>query len=81
VWRLERQYIRLFFRQILGLVDILDKLPTVKVLIDKGPPDAGPASGGMIVFFSAEGTSDEELNASVSALRKTLDADLASLEE
>jgi hypothetical protein len=59
----------------------LDKLPTVKVLIDNGPPNAGPASGGMVVFFSAEGTSDEELTASISALRSALDADLASLEE
>src|SRR5271157_1976985 len=29
-----------------GIVAILDQLPTVKVLLDNGPPDAGPASGG-----------------------------------
>jgi hypothetical protein len=60
---------------------ILDELPTVRVCIDNGPPNAGPASGGMIIFFLADDTTDEELTASISALRKALDTDLAWLQE
>jgi hypothetical protein len=64
-----------------SVTEILDKLPTVKVLSDNGPPNAGPGCGGAVVFFQAEGTSNEDLAESISALRRALDADLASLEE
>ena len=65
-----------------GIVDILDRLPTVKVLLDNGPPNAaGPASGGTCVFFIADGVSETELEVSIAALAETLKSDFNSLEK
>src|SRR5271166_1841803 len=47
------------------IASLLDKLPTVKVCLDNGPPNAGPASGGIYVFFIADGVSEAELKESI----------------
>ena len=60
--------------------NILDQLPTVKVYLDNGPPDAGPASGGICLFFIADGTSEDELKVSIAALATALKLDLAALQ-
>ena len=60
--------------------NILDQLPTVIVCLDSGPPDAGPASGVIYVFFIAEGVGEVELKASIAALVAALNADLYTLE-
>ena len=39
------------------IASLLEQLPTVKVCIDNGPPNAGPASGPIHVFFIADGVS------------------------
>ena len=62
------------------IAQILDQLPTVKVLLDNGPPDAGPASGGTCVFFIADGVSKTDLSASIAALATALNSDFALLE-
>ena len=62
------------------VVTLLDKLPTVTVYLDNGPPDAGPASGPIHLFFVADGVSEAELDASINALAQALKSDLASLE-
>jgi hypothetical protein len=64
-----------------GFPAILDQLPTVKVCVDNGPPNAGPASGGCIVYFIAEGVSESELESSILSLVKAMESDLASLEK
>jgi hypothetical protein len=62
------------------LPDVLDQLPTVKVYVDEGPLDGGPASGGTILFFIADGVSEEAVKASIIALACALKVDLASLQ-
>lgn len=62
------------------VVHFLDQLPTVKVYLDNGPPDAGPASGGNYTFFIADGVSEPDLKASIDALALALRSDLASLD-
>jgi hypothetical protein len=59
----------------------LDQLPTIKVYLDNGPPDAGPASGGIILFFVADGFTEPAVEQSIIALVGLLEADLALLEE
>jgi hypothetical protein len=59
----------------------LDQLPTIKVYLDNGPPDAGPASGGIILFFTAAGFTEQAVEQSIIALVRLLEADLALLEE
>ena len=59
---------------------MVGKLPTVTVYLDNGPPDAGPASGGIHLFFVADGVSKAELEASINALAQALRSDLALLE-
>jgi hypothetical protein len=48
---------------------------------DSGPPDAGPASGGILLFFLADGASEEEMRTSVDVLADAVDADMARLQE
>ena len=60
-------------------IEILDQLPTVRVVIDNGPPDAGPASSGSIIFFQAASVSGDELRSSVDALAGALESDIKSL--
>ena len=62
-----------------GIVEILDQLRTVKVCIDNGPPDAGPASGATVVFFIADGISKSELENSITAVAKALESDFSAL--
>jgi hypothetical protein len=62
-----------------GIASLLDQLPTVKVYLDNGPPDAGPASGGTCLFFIADGVSERDLEASIAALASALKSDFASL--
>ena len=64
-----------------GIVRVLDQLPTVKVYLDNGPRDAGPASGGTYVFFTAEGVSESDLRESIDALALALRSDFGSLEK
>ena len=54
--------ITILFNAYDGVAQILDQLPTVTVRIDNGPPNAGPASGGICVFFIADGVSETQLN-------------------
>ena len=61
------------------VAQILDQLPTVTVRIDYGPPNAGPASGGICVFFIADGVSKTQLKASIAVLAETLKSDLSTL--
>lgn len=63
------------------IVHVLDQLPTIKVCLDNGPPDAGPASGGTYVFFVADGVSELDLKASIAALTVALLSDFTSLEK
>ncbi len=37
------------------LANVLDQLPSFEVLVDDGPPDAGPAAGRTFVFTLADG--------------------------
>jgi hypothetical protein len=60
--------------------NILDQLPTVKVYLDNGPPDAGPASGGTCLFFIADDVGEFELKTSIAALATALKSDLCALE-
>jgi hypothetical protein len=61
------------------LAFLFDQMPSIQVKYDKGPPDAGPASGEGFVFFIADGISIERLNAELLALKKSLDLDLQHL--
>lgn len=63
------------------VANVLDQLPTVKVYLDRGLRDAGPASGGTCLFFAAEGFSDADLRASIASLAAALKADSALLEK
>jgi len=63
-----------------GIVGVLDQLPTVKVLIDNGPGDWGPASGPIYVFFIADDVNETDLKESIDRLALALQSDFASLE-
>ncbi len=58
----------------------LDQLPTIKVYLDNGPPDAGPASGGTYLFFIADDFTELAVEQSIAALAAALEADFAFLE-
>jgi hypothetical protein len=73
--------VSILFRAYDSIAEILDQLRTVKVYLDNGPPDAGPASGDSCFFFIADGVTETELEASIAALTAILKSDLASLEE
>ena len=62
-----------------GIHGILEQLKTIDVYMDNGPGDWGPASGGILLFFLAEGVSEEEMMASIDVLADAVDADMASL--
>jgi len=72
--------VSILFRAYDSIAEILDQLPTVKVYLDNGPPDGGPASGGICYFFIADGVTETEPEASIAALATTIKTDLASLE-
>jgi hypothetical protein len=59
------------------IASLLDQLPTVKVCIDNGPPNAGPASGPTYVFFIADGVSKAEPKESIAALATALKSGVA----
>jgi hypothetical protein len=61
------------------LAYLLDQVPSVRVMRDDGPPDAGPASGSGYVFFIADGVSVQQLGQEIASLRHALDADLREL--
>jgi hypothetical protein len=73
--------ITILFNPYDDIAHILDQLPTIKVYLDNGPPDAGPASGGTCVFFIADGVSETDLRASIAALATALNSDFALLEK
>jgi hypothetical protein len=63
------------------IAHLLDQIPSLTVMYDNGPADAGPASGTGYVFFIADETSVETLVADMSRLRAGLDADFQELLE
>jgi hypothetical protein len=71
----------ILFRAYDSIADILDQLPSVRVYLDNGPPDGGPASGGTHVFFLAEQVTETDLEASIAALVTALKSDFACLEK
>jgi hypothetical protein len=72
--------IKIAFSTYDGIARILDQLPTIKVYLDNGPPDGGPASGGTCLFLIADGTNDLDSQASITALAEALKSDLGELE-
>jgi hypothetical protein len=72
--------IKIAFSAYDDIARILDQLPTIKVYLDNGPPDGGPASGGTYLFFIADGTNDLDLEVSITALAEALKSDLGELE-
>jgi hypothetical protein len=71
--------IKIAFNAYDDVAHILDKLPTVTVYLDNGPPDAGPASAGICLFFITDGVSEPELDESIAALATALKSDFVSL--
>jgi hypothetical protein len=58
---------------------VLDQLPAFDVYLDRGPPDAAPASGSGYVIFLADKASMGEVKSTIAAVSEAIHTDYKEL--